>query len=265
MYSTAQFTFHPSSPPYRHTWLSQANYLLNRLHIMSSFEAYAALHSVHFVLSISGPMGDPPTGFLFLCPVQDFQIGPFSFCWPACAAYWSLDPCGTDRLSPEYATGLGFPPFEFLIKVDGYYWDVGVYEGLRQDVARHLGIPLYQISTQADSSFAYDGEDFDAEKVSDYNSACAEESESEHSPTSACDDSDLDVAAAYSHYQEIVHDSFNGDGGSEDTQKSNHYNMVAEDIPVPSLTLKIVLCIQLVLILFLALSWVYDLVLDSFV
>ncbi|KAJ6462888.1 hypothetical protein C8R45DRAFT_778284, partial [Mycena sanguinolenta] len=71
--------------------------------------------------------------------------------------YWSLDPSGTDRLSPEEATWLGFPSFRLSTSAPGHYWDASVYEGLRQfhqakgfdsysqDVARHLGEPLYQV------------------------------------------------------------------------------------------------------------------------
>ncbi|KAF7377091.1 hypothetical protein MSAN_00127700 [Mycena sanguinolenta] len=236
-------TVHVSStiPPYRHTWLSQANHIFRHLHITSNFEDYVAFHSMNFVLSISGPTEEPPAGFLFLCPVQDFQTGPFSFCWPACPAYWSLDPSGIDRLSPEYAAELGFPPFELIIKVDGYYWDAGVYDGLRQfhkakgfdpysqDVARHLGIPLYQISYQADAPFDSvnsEDEDFEADIDLDGNSVDAEQYEAEYPPTSTCDDSD--VKPKSSHDQETFCHSANGDGGSDHAEISNCENYDGE-------------------------------------
>ncbi|KAJ6452822.1 hypothetical protein C8R45DRAFT_847556, partial [Mycena sanguinolenta] len=81
--------------------------------------------------------------------------------------YWSLDPFGIDRLSSEDATRLGFPSFELTTNAVGSYWHASVYEGLRQfhqakgfdpysqDVARHLGRPLYQVFSQADAPFAY--------------------------------------------------------------------------------------------------------------
>ncbi|KAJ7044380.1 hypothetical protein C8F04DRAFT_942366, partial [Mycena alexandri] len=81
--------------------------------------------------------------------------------------YWSLDPSGVDRLSTEEATQLGFPSFQLTTRVHGYSWDTSVYAGLRQfhkakgfdpdsqDVARHLGCPLYQLSRDMDPLLAY--------------------------------------------------------------------------------------------------------------
>ncbi|KAJ6592724.1 hypothetical protein B0H19DRAFT_907060, partial [Mycena capillaripes] len=74
-----------------------------------------------------------------------------------CPAYWSLDPTGAERLSEEDATRLGFPSIQLSWEVWGKSWDASVYAGLRQfhqaqgfdpdrqDVARHLGEPLYQL------------------------------------------------------------------------------------------------------------------------
>jgi hypothetical protein len=99
-----------------------------------------------------------PEGFLFLCPPIDFQIGPSSFRWPECPAYWSLDPLGVKRLSMEDATHLGFPSICFSDMARGMNWDASAYAGLRQfyqakgfnpdsqDIARHLGYPIYQLS-----------------------------------------------------------------------------------------------------------------------
>ncbi|KAJ6462867.1 hypothetical protein C8R45DRAFT_1177655, partial [Mycena sanguinolenta] len=116
---------------------------------------------------------------------EDFRTGPSSFRGPTCAAYWSPDPSGTDRLSPEEATRLGFPPLDLVTRVYGFSWDASVYEGLHQfhqaksfdpysqDIARHLGYPLYQTSSKA-NTFAcvdWDGEDFDADIDSRCNSA----------------------------------------------------------------------------------------------
>ncbi|KAF8209402.1 hypothetical protein K438DRAFT_230045 [Mycena galopus ATCC 62051] len=101
---------------------------------------------------------DPPAGYLFVCPVKDFRSEPNSVRWPDYPAYWCLDPCGAQPLSPDEATHLGFPSLEFLTWVDFMSSDACVYTGLRnlykakgfdpesQDVARHLGQPLYQIS-----------------------------------------------------------------------------------------------------------------------
>ncbi|KAJ6462845.1 hypothetical protein C8R45DRAFT_1220383 [Mycena sanguinolenta] len=261
------------------TWLSQANHIFRHLHIMSDFEEYVFVYGIHFYLNFLRTTRDPPEGFLFLCPRQDFETGPSSFCWPACPAYWSLDPSGVDRLSLEDTTRLGLPSFELTAKAYGSSWDPSVYEGLRQfhqakgfdpysqDVTRHLGRPLYQLSPQTDAHFGYvysEGEDFDADIDSDCNSACAEayESESEYPPTSPCDDSDLDVDAESSHNQETVHDRVSGDGGSEHTGMANcedhNVESIEEELLAPSRSLNILMGIQFGLILSLGLSWVYN-------
>ncbi|KAJ7917064.1 hypothetical protein B0H13DRAFT_1524924, partial [Mycena leptocephala] len=71
--------------------------------------------------------------------------------------YWSLDPLGAERLSPGEATELGFPSIELDTAIFADSWDASVYAALRQfhrakgfdpdsqDVARHLGYPLYQL------------------------------------------------------------------------------------------------------------------------
>ncbi|KAJ7223413.1 hypothetical protein GGX14DRAFT_330627, partial [Mycena pura] len=71
--------------------------------------------------------------------------------------YWSLDPAGIVRLSAEDAKNLGFPAIELKITAWGRSFDGSVYDGLRefhqakgfnpdsQDVARHLGYPLYEV------------------------------------------------------------------------------------------------------------------------
>ncbi|KAJ6556265.1 hypothetical protein B0H19DRAFT_947689, partial [Mycena capillaripes] len=103
-----------------------------------------------------------PTGYLFVCPPTDLQTGASSFRWPGCPAYWSLDPLGGKRLSTNEVTRLGFPSIEFKVGACRRSWDASVYDGLRQfhrakgfdpdsqDVARHLGYPLYQISSHGE-------------------------------------------------------------------------------------------------------------------
>ncbi|KAJ7820071.1 hypothetical protein B0H14DRAFT_2600183 [Mycena olivaceomarginata] len=57
---------------------------------------------------------EPPAGFLFLCPLEDFKTSPSSFHWPDSPAFWSLDPSGADWLTLKEATQLGFPAFRTL-------------------------------------------------------------------------------------------------------------------------------------------------------
>lgn len=110
-------------------------------------------------MNLSAASGEPPQGFLFLCPPKDLQIKSSSlFKWPDCPAYWSLDPLGTERLSTEDAADLGFPSVVFSMIIRGTSWDASVYAGLHQfhrakgfdpdsqEVAWHLGDPLYELS-----------------------------------------------------------------------------------------------------------------------
>ncbi|KAF7337159.1 hypothetical protein MVEN_02153900 [Mycena venus] len=67
----------------------------------------------------------------------------------------------------EEATQLGFPSIQQATIVRGIYWDDSFYAGLRQfhqgkgfdpdsqDVARYLGYPLYQLSTEFDPPFSH--------------------------------------------------------------------------------------------------------------
>jgi hypothetical protein len=114
-----------------------------------------AVGGIDFRIQISAITENCPSGYLFLCPVKDLQAGPSSFRWADCTAYWSFDPAGVQYLSLAEARQLGFPTIQFTITVKGFSWDASVYAGLRkfhegkgfdpdsQDVARHLGEPLF--------------------------------------------------------------------------------------------------------------------------
>ncbi|KAJ6495980.1 hypothetical protein C8R45DRAFT_1131661, partial [Mycena sanguinolenta] len=96
-------------------------------------------------------------GYLFVCPPEDFRAGGNSFKWPDCPAYWSLNPSGVDRLSLETVETLGFPTIHIQTTIYGRCWGDDVYYGLRrfhqgkgfdpdsQDLARHLGYPMFEI------------------------------------------------------------------------------------------------------------------------
>ncbi|KAJ7111778.1 hypothetical protein C8R44DRAFT_711334 [Mycena epipterygia] len=148
-------------------WLSQANHIFDRLQITSNYENYMLIEHIGLHLTISAARPTLPDGYLFLCPPEDFQIGPCSFRRPDCPAYWSLDPSGVEHLSRDEATRLGFPFMDFDINGYGKSWDASVYTGLRefhqakgfnpdsQEIARHLGYPLYQLSNVVEGSFAH--------------------------------------------------------------------------------------------------------------
>ncbi|KAJ6568611.1 hypothetical protein B0H19DRAFT_686187 [Mycena capillaripes] len=148
-------------------WLSQGNYILSRLPSSSASKNYAVVHQAIFQLIISEPSKAIPEGYLFLCPATDFQSGPGSFRWPECPAYWSLDPSGSTRLRTEAALALGFPAFEMMSAAQVLSWDENTYAGVRQfqeakgfdpysqDVARHLGHPLYELPMGIDEPFVH--------------------------------------------------------------------------------------------------------------
>ncbi|KAJ7497829.1 hypothetical protein B0H11DRAFT_2384607, partial [Mycena galericulata] len=156
-------------------WLSQANHIFHRLQIKSNYKDYAIIDEVYFWIQILEPTQTPPNGYLYVCPFKDLQTGPMSFRWPKCPAYWSLDPSGAERLSRDEATYLGFPSIELETQVYPRFWDASVYAGLHkfhegkgfdpdsQDVARHLGHPLFQLSCAKDEQFAHVDEVLNAE------------------------------------------------------------------------------------------------------
>ncbi|KAJ7742646.1 hypothetical protein B0H16DRAFT_1257439, partial [Mycena metata] len=117
-------------------WLSQASHVFSRLQIMSNLEDYCVFHlslpRITFTFTIGNAGGYPLPGYLFLCPQKNFRIGPTSFRWPKCPAYWSLDPSGVDRLSTEEAVRLRFPPFQLGTSTCGRSWDASVYASLRK-------------------------------------------------------------------------------------------------------------------------------------
>jgi hypothetical protein len=127
----------------------------------------AILDYVRFCLSILPTTAGPPEGFLFLCPPENFQIGPSLFKWPDCAAYWSFDPTGADPLSLEDAANLSFPSLRLFTEIRYSSWDADVYAEVRQfheakgfdpdsqDVAQHLGCLLYEWSSEIDTPFAH--------------------------------------------------------------------------------------------------------------
>ncbi|KAJ7124365.1 hypothetical protein C8R44DRAFT_734862 [Mycena epipterygia] len=151
-------------------WLCQANYIFSCLQITLSYENYVFMGGIDFRLAISATTQTPPEGYLFLCPLEDFRVGPCSFWGANCPAYWSLDPSGGERLSMAEATQLGFPCIQLTTEIHGASWDASVYAGMRQfhqakgfdpesqDVARHLKCRLFQLSNVVEvveGRFAY--------------------------------------------------------------------------------------------------------------
>ncbi|KAF7353220.1 hypothetical protein MSAN_01509800 [Mycena sanguinolenta] len=142
-------------------WLAQANRIFVELEEDAHIGDYVCIGYVGFSLRITDER-DIPDGYLFVCPPRDFRTTCTEayanlYQWPACPAYWSLDPSGADRLSTEDARILGFPTIHIETLMIGKSWDQSIYEGLRRfheskgfnpesrEVARRLGYPLYEV------------------------------------------------------------------------------------------------------------------------
>ncbi|KAJ7826039.1 hypothetical protein B0H13DRAFT_2680789 [Mycena leptocephala] len=161
---------------------------------------------------------------------------PSDLLLPDCLAYWSLDPSGVARLSPEEASELGFPSIRPYTTIYGSRWDANVYAGLRQfhqikgfdpdsqDVAEHLGYPLYQLSRAMDPLFAHVDEEDSYSIEDDQNPVTTDTDHGNHThnPTT---------------------------GTEEPALHSLH-----EEMPI-SRTFGFLMNVQWILILFLTLSW----------
>jgi hypothetical protein len=157
------------------TWLAQANYIFNCLEIPRGFENFGifpvsrsrivmmispvSIHAIDYDLKLFGPTDKLPSGYLFLCPLANLQPEDRTcFRIPDCAAYWSLDPSGFNRLSWEVAEDLGFPAIHVEMYARVQSWDASVYNRIRQfqkakgfdpysqEVARALGCPPLRVS-----------------------------------------------------------------------------------------------------------------------
>lgn len=165
-------------------WFSQANHIFTKYLITPSHEkcckckhlqkdavpyflVTALVWGILYQLQLSPTPGTPPEGYLFLCPLEDLQSEEGAFTErPKCFAYWSLDSSGSERLRPEEASALGFPSLRWTRRILCRSWPESVYVGLSQfhaakgfnvnsqDIARHLGHPLYEISRDPSSDFA---------------------------------------------------------------------------------------------------------------
>ncbi|KAJ6518445.1 hypothetical protein DFH09DRAFT_1373451 [Mycena vulgaris] len=146
----------------RKSWLAQANYIFNHFGIATNYDDYLYVEHIQYHLALSDT-GRIPSGYLFLCRFPSLPTGiPSHLRFPACPAYWSLDPSGAERLTTE-ADELGFPSLEFDMWANGRSWDERVYNGIRrfhegkcydpysQDVARELGYPHFQVVSELES------------------------------------------------------------------------------------------------------------------
>ncbi|KAJ6530507.1 hypothetical protein DFH09DRAFT_1184112 [Mycena vulgaris] len=155
-------------------WLAQANCIFTHTNTTSNLKDYMLIEDVYYHFQ-KGAVSEPiPSGYLFLCPVADLQSDtPGRFRIPESAAYWSLDPSGLDRMSPEEAQQAGFPAVELKMQARGRRWEDNVYAGLRafhggkgfdpdsQELARQLGYPLFELSSELDRPHVWESESAD--------------------------------------------------------------------------------------------------------
>ncbi|KAF7377034.1 hypothetical protein MSAN_00121500 [Mycena sanguinolenta] len=257
------------------TWLSQANHIFRRLHIVSNFEDYGltAFEFSWTALTFT---------FMFRKPQETLPRASYSYVHDKTSAPARSQTVG--QLAPhiEEATALGYPSFKLTTRAWGYSWDTSVYDGLRQfheakgfdpysqDVARHLGYLFFRLFSESDAlSWDYvdsDDEDFDADIDSDCRSTYTEDYESEYPPSSTGDDSDVEAESLHSEKdardpagesRESEHAEFSTCANHNASQSTMEEDMVAEELFVPSPTFRIVLYIQLTAISFLALSGVH--------
>jgi len=219
-------------------WPVQASHIFGRLGITSDFEDYVVVNTLYFEFVISATT-TALKGFLFLCPAKDFQTGPASFAWPECPAYWSLDPLGVERLSTKDVTDLGFPSIRLSMRIEGISWDTSIYAGIRQfhedkgfdpdtqDVARYLGHPLYQLSAELNVPFAH------MDDAEDDQGLGATDQDSDNTPQTSD--------------EVLIHV----------VERDPKHSSAVEELPL-SQTFKSLMNIQVMLILFLTLSGLYD-------
>ncbi|KAJ7620313.1 hypothetical protein FB45DRAFT_929958 [Roridomyces roridus] len=142
-------------------WMAQASHIFASLEIQANRDEYAILQGVRVTMYFPDSPNDLPPGYLFLCPSHQFE----SHRWyqlPDCPAYWSVNPSGAERLTPEEAAHLGFPDFELYVKIYGLRWMDDMYPGMRQfhatkgynpdtlDLATDLGYPFYELTCEKD-------------------------------------------------------------------------------------------------------------------
>ncbi|KAJ7716407.1 hypothetical protein B0H14DRAFT_3012889 [Mycena olivaceomarginata] len=141
-------------------WLSQANYVFSQASITENHEDYCLVDTVEYSVTLEFLPLDKiiPEGYLFLCPLANLQSEHGTFVQPTKShTYWSLDPDGSERLSPEEASAHGFPSVNLNWGIFYKSLDEFAYTGLdefhtgkgfnpnSQDIARHLGYPLYEL------------------------------------------------------------------------------------------------------------------------
>ncbi|KAF8137785.1 hypothetical protein K438DRAFT_734274 [Mycena galopus ATCC 62051] len=141
-------------------WLSQANHIVSRLQIKDNCNKYGWVNGIDFTLHFPQSL---PNGYLFLCPLEDFETSEGLFQRTEAHAYWSPDPSGTPRLSLTESVNCGFPAPQLRIRVSVRSWASYLYHALPQfhlakdfdPDSQDVGYPLYQIRPRPEPLFAH--------------------------------------------------------------------------------------------------------------
>ncbi|KAK7063348.1 hypothetical protein R3P38DRAFT_2818264 [Favolaschia claudopus] len=141
---------------------AQANYITRHLDLEPSSYSYIGEVYPRYSLSSWLP-GSLQEIFFFLPPARGFYTSDLTqCCFTTEEPYWSFDPSGNNRLSPNEALNLGLPQASLEIFVDQVFVDEALFKDLHtfhtmkgfnaesQEIAKHLGLPLYYFGDEGD-------------------------------------------------------------------------------------------------------------------
>ncbi|KAJ7861818.1 hypothetical protein B0H14DRAFT_522764 [Mycena olivaceomarginata] len=149
------------------SWLSQANFCIGEtVPARSSIYRCGVISKLACAVVIDGDYhhllreeGTLRQAHIFLQPIIVKHEGPrIGLDFPESGQwYWSLDPTGSTRITPEECDSIGLPRLKFLFLLGARYWHKYQYNAIReffeakgfdphnQDVTRLLGLPLAEM------------------------------------------------------------------------------------------------------------------------
>ncbi|KAK7063360.1 hypothetical protein R3P38DRAFT_2818279 [Favolaschia claudopus] len=153
----------PEAPQELFSPFAQANYITS--HLGTECSSYSFIGTVYASYSFTSWQLPESLGeiFLFLPPSRGFFTPNLTrCCFTTEEHYWSFDPSGNDRLSPNEALNLGLPQASLEILVSQIYVDETLFKDLHtfhtmkgfnpdsQEIAKHLGLPLFYFGDEGD-------------------------------------------------------------------------------------------------------------------
>ncbi|KAK7001918.1 hypothetical protein R3P38DRAFT_3367891 [Favolaschia claudopus] len=153
----------PEAPQELFSPFAQANYITS--HLGTECSSYSFIGTIYASYSFTSWQLPESLGeiFLFLPPSRGFFTPNLTrCCFTTEEHYWSFDPSGKDRLSPNEALNLGLPQASLEILVSQIYVDEALFKDLHtfhtmkgfnadsQEIAKHLGLPLFYFGDEGD-------------------------------------------------------------------------------------------------------------------